>query len=110
MKCDFCSSPDVLWTHPAHDVQAFDVQETVLGIPITGMSKGDWSACQTCHELIMAENWSGLESRIVNTYTGVMFFAGSMTRQEREFIHDTVKGILAAFKHGRYGEPKPYER
>ena len=103
-RCDFCSSVDVQWTYPAHDVQAFEVKETILGMPIVGMSKGDWSACPVCHTLIAAEDWRGLEDRIVKTYSS--YFGPHMSRSERDLVRDSVQGIIGAFRHGRYGEPK----
>lgn len=44
--CDFCSSTEVEWTYPAHDI----VVEA-----IRSRSVGAWAACEGCHALIEAD-------------------------------------------------------
>ena len=53
-KCDFCDNPGPSWYYPA---QSFDMVHGVLG------SLGEWSACETCHELIEGEDWIALADR-----------------------------------------------
>jgi hypothetical protein len=54
--CDFCDKPAPSWCFPA---QSFDASPGVVG------SLGEWSACETCHDLIEGGNWSALANRCV---------------------------------------------
>jgi hypothetical protein len=52
--CDFCDDPDPCWHYPA---QSFDASPGAMG------SLGEWSACETCHDLIEAGNLTALAKR-----------------------------------------------
>jgi hypothetical protein len=52
--CDFCCSPDVLWSYPAADFH-------VEGVPLA--SDGAWAACPDCSALIEAGDREGLARR-----------------------------------------------
>lgn len=63
-RCDFCnfnqSAPS--WVIPANDFKmpGASVQDGVA----FEMSTGDWGACEECGELIAANDWAGLLSRV----------------------------------------------
>ena len=67
--CDFCSKNldleknEVFWSYPCEDfiypVQFSDCPE--------GASKGEWTACATCHELIDDGDLTALAQRSVDT-------------------------------------------
>lgn len=62
--CDFCSHNLIegeVWTHPCKD---FEYDIDIGGAP-SGGSKGDWAACQTCHELIEAGDRKAVAKRTV---------------------------------------------
>jgi len=59
--CDFCSTHEVAWSYPAMD---FGVVDPKLGWG----SRGGWAACEPCHEMIEANDHSGLAKRSVQTF------------------------------------------
>jgi hypothetical protein len=62
--CDFCASPEVLWSYPAAD---FHVEGTrLLG------SEGGWAACHECAALIEADDRDGLARRALSTAPAFM--------------------------------------
>jgi len=60
--CDFCSSKDVLWSYECPDF------ETPLPNEEPWVSTGGWAACQTCHDFIEADDWSGLIAHAVRMF------------------------------------------
>lgn len=58
--CDFCSERPVKWRYPAIDIKP---AESISLPELKQSSIGDWAACQTCHDLIEAENWPDLARR-----------------------------------------------
>ena len=50
--CDFCDNPGPSWYYPA---ESFETCVT--------RSLGEWSACETCHDLIEGEDWTALADR-----------------------------------------------
>lgn len=57
LQCDFCSTPDPTWRHPARSFQAWSVEN------VAGASIGDWAACDECHRLIERGDREGLTLR-----------------------------------------------
>lgn len=55
--CDFCSAPFPMWRYPARTFIAYIIAN------IAGESVGDWAACDTCHDLIEADDRTGLAQR-----------------------------------------------
>ena len=55
MICDFCSSPDVVWSYPAKDFEA--------PMDIGARCAGSWLACEVCHELIERRDRGALAER-----------------------------------------------
>lgn len=55
--CDFCSDPNPVVNETARD---FDVAPSGSGV-----SLGDWGACQECHDMITAGRWLDLEERAI---------------------------------------------
>lgn len=76
--CDFCSAPEVKWRYPAIDTTpiATVTDDAILFID----SKGDWAACDICHELIQAHDRRGLAERSIET----------LIRQHPELEHETA--------------------
>lgn len=68
--CDFCSSPDVVWSYPARDfglaTAHADTGEVVPGISIIA-SGGAWAACECCAKLIEADDRGALMERALTT-------------------------------------------
>ena len=63
--CDFCSAPgeeEDAWTYPC---ASFKYGIEIPGYP-KGASKGEWAACQACHELIDADDYDSLLRRAVD--------------------------------------------
>jgi hypothetical protein len=65
--CDYCSDPEPPWVYPANDFP-------MPGLP-NHVSRGEWAACQVCHELIENEDWGGLLERSVTRQYGSDSFA-----------------------------------
>ncbi len=59
--CDFCSEPNPAWSYPARNF----ISHAAGGL--VAESIGAWAACETCHELIAADNRAGLTERSVST-------------------------------------------
>ncbi len=60
--CDFCSTPDAGWRHPARSFIGY------ITPGVVGESVGDWAACQECHQLIVSGNRAALTERSVATF------------------------------------------
>jgi hypothetical protein len=61
MLCDFCSKPKPTWRYPANDFIASQTQAP-QGL-LVQESIGGWAACDDCHALIEASDWSALATR-----------------------------------------------
>ncbi len=89
--CDFCSSQDVRWAYPAHDV---DVDGGIAS------SIGAWATCETCHNLIESMDWEELGHRSYDT---------NVLRPMMEKLHleagllETTLLIHKAFQMARLG-------
>lgn len=59
--CDFCSIHEVAWSYPAMD---FGVVDPAVGWG----SRGGWAACLPCHEMIEANDRTGLANRSIDMY------------------------------------------
>ena len=59
LVCDFCSSASPIWRYPARTFIAYCVPN------VAGESVGDWAACETCRQLIEADDRRGLAQRSV---------------------------------------------
>lgn len=68
--CDFCSSPDVVWSYPAHDFGLATANattgEVIPEVPIIA-SGGNWAACACCGKLIEANDRGALMERAITT-------------------------------------------
>lgn len=62
-RCDFCSSPRVLWRYPTQTGQFAEATPVKL---ITE-SVGDWSACADCHAIIERGDRPALVQRSCET-------------------------------------------
>lgn len=105
MKCDFCSSPAVRWRYPARDVN--------MGVVLSGgksvmhNSRGDWAACDTCHDMIEAGDYTSLLNRSIERFPGPAeqvflppsLIAGSVTSAHRAF-RNACKDAPVPFNRG----------
>jgi hypothetical protein len=85
--CDFCDDPGPCWYYPA---QSFDAPSGAMG------SLGEWSACETCHDLIEAGNSTALAKRCAE-----LICKDSM-RREACFAH--MLKLHAEFARHRTGD------
>lgn len=97
--CDFCAAVDPTWTYPCHD---FIVDFTIIGLP--GDRKvGAWGACDTCHDLIEADDWDGLREHCIATEPD---HARVAAIPQGRFLLDKMFDILwRQFRENRCGEP-----
>ena len=58
-RCDFCSAEDPAWELPA---RSFVIPGLTLG-PVDNGSNGNWSACDSCAQLIDRNQWTALRRR-----------------------------------------------
>lgn len=96
--CDFCSSPDVLWTYPAHDTVPITV--TGKSARIILESVGHWAACQHCHDLIERELWNDLLERSIS------YCPPGLRDSPASILRDAIGAIHAAFRTARFGSPR----
>lgn len=85
--CDFCSEPNPSWSHPC---RPFRVR--VPGLGTIGEARGAWAACETCHRLVLDEDWAGLLRR---------------GKLERHQMGRVVKTLHRLFREHRFGAPVP---
>ena len=95
--CDFCPEPNPAWSYPADNF----IGHAVGGI--VAESIGAWAACEVCHELIAADNRTGLTGRSVSTLLA--------KQPDLDFARTEVAGELrelhARFFLNRAGDPVP---
>lgn len=89
-KCDFCSAPFPAWVHPSADF-----------IMAEGWASADgaWAACDTCHELIEAEDRRALAERAFRTVPG------GVPRAARNEVRTKIQRMHQGFWKGRNGVP-----
>ena len=58
--CDFCSSSNVHWRYPAKDF--------IPDSSIPWGSRGDWAACNGCHDFIEENDREGLLERSIKSF------------------------------------------
>ena len=99
--CDFCSKEgrEEIWSYPCAD---FIYGIEIAGYP-KGASKGEWAACQTCHELIEADDYDGLLRRAVDAEIG----KSPELSQYRPMFLAMVGEIHKGFRANRTGAPEP---
>jgi hypothetical protein len=88
-KCDFCSAAYPAWVHPSADF--------VVGN--WGSADNAWAACETCHELIVAEDKTGLANRALRTVPG------GVPRDIRRHVLKKINEMHAGFWANRFGTP-----
>jgi hypothetical protein len=61
--CDFCGRSGVAWSYPARDVEIS--LDGIPGVPAGAAqeSRGEWLACEGCHELIQLTDRQALQAR-----------------------------------------------
>jgi hypothetical protein len=64
-RCDFCSAEDPTWELPSC---SFVVPGLTLG-PVDNGSHGDWSACDSCAQLISRNQWTALRRRALTAWS-----------------------------------------
>lgn len=99
--CDFCSEPikgEWCWSYPARDF-AYTIQFEGYGIHA---SKGEWAACETCHDLIEADDHTGLAQRNVELDIERDPTAKPLVRQ----LATLALSLHNDFFNNRTGEPR----
>lgn len=89
--CDFCSSPDVVWSYPAADFVLSDTGQA---------SEGAWAACHECAELVQAGDREGLLKRSLSGFPEFM----------REPVRSHVRELHRRFFDAREGSAAPARR
>lgn len=89
--CDLCTiGARGVWNYPAHDI----VLDGALMV-----SLGGWFACETCHALVAAGDWAGLEEH-----------AFEALRRRIDLPYDLLRAWVREshqqFRSARYGEPR----
>jgi hypothetical protein len=89
--CDFCSSPFVYAAYAAEDFI------TPIDSDWITESKGAWSACQPCSELVDQERWDDLLKRSVEAFAakyGVPFHMIGPLKEQISKIHEGFRKHL----------------
>jgi hypothetical protein len=113
LVCDFCGatvefSPS--WRFPARDFTvmavAFDAKgDKVMEEPWE--SKGDWSACDTCHGLVEEGEREKLRERSVrSSMTSFANASDAKRKKARKMIREGTEQIHDAFFEAREGEAR----
>lgn len=89
--CDFCNTPDPVWSFPASPFK-MDISST-LGWG----SVDNWAACQDCKEDVEAGRWETIEKRY--------FTHKAVPRQFRSILRNEVRGLHRQFRLHRLGPP-----
>ena len=87
--CDFCAAPEPMWTYPATTF----VMEHGLGGFDGSTSIGSWAACDTCHELIEADDYPALSERgTASQVQGLPSFIQVIVKAKVIEYHQQFKG------------------
>jgi len=105
--CDFCSDKEIGWRYPADDI---------VELSVMWGSSGDWAACDTCHDLIEADDRKGLTERSVDRF--YIHHPGMVpdTPDARRMMFQEISQLHAAFFIARSGKVQrevkenPHER
>jgi hypothetical protein len=85
--CDFCSNQE----HPFRHFDAVDIK-----LDAGNVSEGGWMACKPCEDLIEANDFAGLRTRVIDKF--IEKFKDFMTREE---ITMAVDIIMEKFRSAR---------
>lgn len=85
-KCDFCSEPNPGWCYPAQTFQGPTIGKDLY------VSVAEWGACDTCHDLIEANDREALVDRFL-----VRWEAKNGQRPD----HDDLRALVLAL-HGQF--------
>lgn len=97
--CDFCSATiQAGWNWPARSFLVGPGAE----------SREDWAACNTCHALLLADDWEGLARRTAETFhqhhpEQALIFS-------REDVYQSARPMHSSFRQNRIGEPVAWTR
>lgn len=94
--CDFCSSDKITWDYPCEDF-------VVDGVG----SKGDWAACDICHDMITNKEWESLAVRTYNSPRARAEWRAAAELLGRGRAIRTIKKLHLKFRAHRCGEPTP---
>lgn len=102
--CDFCNAKDPEWAYPVDDFSQ-DIVPPEEVTPETGQfewtSRGGWSACQICHELIQREDREALAQRCIDSFTDTV---PRDTRIRRQVLR-RIRALHDEFFVMRSGDP-----
>lgn len=97
--CDFCSDPDVKWSHEAGDF--------ILSDPRAQWgSRGHWAACDTCNALIKAGNRTALVKHSVKMFLRLHTEVPD-TPEIRARLYEHVITVHGQFWRERTGKVDP---
>lgn len=99
MKCDFCSERPVRWRYPARSFVMGHTGE--LGHE----SVGDWAACETCHDLIEADQRTALTARSLEQYANM---TAALTEDQKAQLTALLTEAHNRFFNHRTGPAEPY--
>jgi hypothetical protein len=66
IRCDFCSSLDVVKSYACESFTAFEISNRQKG-KLVATSNGKWAACDACATLIDNDHWDDLAQRSLET-------------------------------------------
>jgi hypothetical protein len=90
--CDFCMGP-ATFTHEVADHQM-----------LTQVSVGNFSACNTCHEAIVKQDWDTVLGRQIEGCVRVAAEAGKpYLASDMDSVTDMCNFVLAGFRENRSG-------
>lgn len=100
VKCDFCSiekSPFDMWVYP--------VDEFLLVHPGTELlhaKKGEWSACELCHQFISKDEWGGLLNWLIEGSSLALSGDESKDRAWLSALHQQIRKHISGPPFQRY--------
>jgi hypothetical protein len=100
LVCDFCSDPHPAWDYEAEDSLLMAVGARG-GAPEIHLSRGSWTACDPCHELIEADEWGDMLLRSAEGFTARHSDLGLSPAVVGQFIAQAH----ATFRSTRTGAP-----
>lgn len=96
--CDFCSAQPVKWLYPARDFTS--------PTPIPNLrhgSRGDWAACDHCHDLIERGDRDGLARHAGKRYVRVY----GLPKNQAPRLAYELRKMHDRFWSNREGAPQP---
>jgi len=98
--CDFCSSAEPRYDEPCRDMETDRGNIASLGGRYVAVSRGAWSSCEACHQLIASEKWHTLKRRALEAS------AARHPELPKSLLADGIEHMQLLFRRNRIaGEP-----